>query len=451
MPILTGEVNHPSTSQVPHITVLLLLVIYFAAVLTEGTRYLTPSSYAFLPDARLYLSTPQHATSDAAAEAHRANAALHSHSASPSTKAEAKAPAEALHTAIPTFIPKTCAVGLSRTRALITGVTGMIGSHVARELARDPCVEIFGLVRPRSSLDALSGVLARISLVSGDLTDAHRMLDVIREVNPTVVYHFAAQAINGISYANADITVDANVRGTLNLLEGLRRAGLSGFEHPNPTRVLLAGSSTQYGRTVDEVAGPLGEIAPLKPVTPYGVSKVATELLGNAYNMSFGLPVITARFFIQVGIGGTDSLAMHQFCRQIALAEAGLGPRIVLHGNIESARDMTDARDSAPVIVALAKKGVAGEAYNVGTGVAMKISDLLALALSHSRVPMDTKTEVARLRPYDEKVLLADNSKVRALTGWTPRVNMSDTVGGILDYWRKKTVVLYGTDQQRDL
>lgn len=320
----------------------------------------------------------------------------------------------------------------------------MIGSHVARELARDPCVDIFGLVRPRSSLDALAGVFGRLTLVSGDLTDAHRMLDVLADVRPTVVYHFGAQAVNGISYANADITVDANVHGTLNVLEGVRRAGLAGFAHASPTRVLLAGSSTEYGRTVDEVEGPLHEGARLQPVTPYGVSKVATEMLGNAYNASYGLPVVTARFFIQVGIGGTDSLAMHQFCRQIALAEAGLGPRVVMHGNIDTARDMTDARDSAPVIVALARDGLAGEAYNVGTGVAMKISDLLALALSHSRVPMEAREEAARMRPYDERVLLADNSKVRALTGWVPRVNMSDTVGGILDFWRKKTLLLYG-------
>jgi GDP-4-dehydro-6-deoxy-D-mannose reductase len=345
----------------------------------------------------------------------------------------------------------TCAPGEPRTRALITGVTGMIGSHVARVLVRDPCVDIFGLVRPRSSLDALAGALSRITLVSGDLTDAHRMLDVVADVRPTVIYHFGAQAINGISYANADITVDANVRGTLNLLEGVRRAGLAGFAHPSPTRVLLAGSSTEYGRTVDEVEGPLDETARLQPVTPYGVSKVATELLGNAYNASYGLPVVTARFFIQVGIGGTDSLAIHQFCSQIARAEAGLGPHVIMHGNIDTARDMTDAREAAPVIIALARTGVSGEAYNVGTGVAMKIADLLELALSHARVSMETRAEVARMRPYDERVLLADNSKVRALTGWTPRVNMSDTVGRILDFWRKKTALLYGDDDGGDL
>jgi GDP-4-dehydro-6-deoxy-D-mannose reductase len=410
------------------------LAVYGAIALVRDEPVTTATAWLYTPDT----APAARATRDAAM------AMRDLHSASPSQGA-----AVPFGTVPPAPTPSAsapCPPGAARTRALITGVTGMIGSHVARELARDPCVDIFGLVRPRSSLDALAGVLSRVTLVSGDLTDAHRMLDVVADVRPTVVYHFGAQAVNGISYANADITVDANVRGTLNVLEGVRRAGLAGFAHASPTRVLLAGSSTEYGRTVDEVEGPLDERARLQPVTPYGVSKVATEMLGNAYNASYGLPVVTARFFIQVGVGGTDSLAVHQFCRQIALAEAGLGPRVVSHGNIDTARDMTDARDSAPVIVALARDGRAGEAYNVGTGVAMKISDLLALALSHSRVPMEARAEAARMRPYDERVLLADNAKVRALTGWQPRVNMSDTVRGILDFWRKKTLLLYGGD-----
>jgi nucleoside-diphosphate-sugar epimerase len=339
----------------------------------------------------------------------------------------------------------SCAPGVTRTRALVTGVSGMIGSHVAKELSRDPCVDLFGLVRPRSNLDTLSGVLSRVELVVGDLTDAHRMLDVISTVRPTHIYHMGAQAINGISYENPGVTVDTNVRGTLNLLEAVRRAGLAGFAHPAPTRVLLAGSSTEYGRTVDEVPGPLGELAPLQPVTPYGVSKVATELLGNMYNSTYGVPVVTARFFIQIGVGGTDSLGVNQFCHQIALAETGLAPRVIEHGNLDSARDMTDVRDSAPIIVALARRGVAGQAYNVGTGVATKMSDLLAMAVAHSRVPIKTHAEASHFRPYDDKVLLpvADNCKVRLLTVWVPGTNLSESVGSILDYWRRRTRSLY--------
>ena len=210
--------------------------------------------------------------------------------------------------------------------------------------------------------------------------------------------------------------------------------------------MLLAGSSTEYGRTVDQWDGPVPEHAPLQPVTPYGVSKVSTELLGNMYNASYGLPVVTARFFIQVGVGGTDSLAIHQFCRQIALAEAGLQPRVLEHGNLDTARDMSDARDTAPVVVALAERGVAGGAYNVGTGVAMKMSALLAEAVALARVPIETRADPARLRAYDERVLLADVGKARALAGWTPSTNMSAAVARILGYWRGRVVQLYALD-----
>ena len=339
--------------------------------------------------------------------------------------------------------PPPCPAGAATTTVLITGIAGMIGSHVARELAARPCTRLFGLVRPRSNLDTLAGILPRLSLVVGDLTDAHRMADIVREVRPHVVYHLAAQAVNGISYSNAELTMDVNVRGTLNLLEAVRRAGLGGFSHPAPTRILLAGSSTEYGRAVDHWDGAVPENAPLQPVTPYGVSKVAAEMLANSYNYSHGIPVVTARLFLQLGVGGTDSLAVHQFARQIALAEAGLAPPVVEHGNLDTARDVSDARDTAPILVALAERGAPGEAYNVGSGSALPTAQLLAEAVAQARVGVATRADPSRLRAYDERVLLADVGKVRALTGWAPSTNVTAVVSRILGYWRGRVAQLY--------
>ncbi|KAL3902194.1 MAG: hypothetical protein SGPRY_012181, partial [Prymnesium sp.] len=337
------------------------------------------------------------------------------------------------------------------TRVLITGVSGMIGSHIARALLiHRPCATVYGLVRPRTDLSALHGVLQKIILLTGDLADGPRIRAVINQVKPHYLYHMAAQAINAISYMTADLTLDVNVRGTLNVLDAIKEA-LDTWGRTLATRVLIAGSSTEYGRAADLFEGqPLPETAPLLPVSPYGVSKVATEKLANMYFYAYGVQAITARFFIQVGVGGTDSLAIHQFCKQIAMAEAGLAPPTIWHGNLASSRDMTDAHDSAPVVIQLAERGKAGEAYNVGTGETMTVLDLLHLAIHFSRIPVKTKLDASRFRVYDEKVLVADIQKLSALTGWIPSTNMSYTVRKILSYWRRKVLSLYSSKAEID-
>jgi GDP-mannose 4,6-dehydratase len=320
----------------------------------------------------------------------------------------------------------------------ITGVSGMIGSHVARDLVTRSCYKVFGLVRPRSNLDSLAGVLESINLVIGDITDAVRMNELMKQIRPDYVYHFAAQAINGISYSVPELTLDTNVLGTFNVLESILVAGLR-----QQTRILVAGSSTEYGRTADIWDGPIPEEAPLEPVSPYGVSKVATENLARQFFLSHGVKSITARFFIQVGVGGTDSLAIHQFCKQIAMAERGLGPAVVMHGNLETKRDMTDARDSSSAVISLLELGKPGDAYNVGSGNAMSISELLRIAVENSKIKIETRADESRFRVYDEKMLLSNPSKIRKLTGWLPSTDMTKTVISILDYWRLRVHLLY--------
>jgi nucleoside-diphosphate-sugar epimerase len=155
--------------------------------------------------------------------------------------------------------------------------------------------------------------------------------------------------------------MDVNIKGNMNILEGVRRLGLK-------PRIVLAGSSCEYGRSADEWDGP-HETAPLNPVTPYAVSKLGMEKLGNQYYMSFGIEVITVRFSLQVGVGATDTLAIHEFCKQVAMAEAGVAEPIIYHGNLRTTREITDCRDSAPVVVAVGEKGVPGEAYNIGSNM----------------------------------------------------------------------------------
>ena len=321
-------------------------------------------------------------------------------------------------------------------RALITGITGMIGSHVARVLvARGD--QVHGLVRWRSNLHNLAGIVDRIQMHLGDIQEDLLLRNLIRKSQPDVIYHFAAQAFNGVSWDSPRYTLTVNIFGTLNILETLRE-----FNN-RTTRVLMGCSSTAYGETTRTWEGPIPETAPLQPVTPYGVSKVTQELLGRQYFLCYGIPVVTARIFNQIGTGHTESAAIQEFCRQVAMIEAGLQESVLRVGSLDAKRDFTDIRDSAPIFVKLAETGVPGEAYNVCSGHLVSMRELLDLAVSLARVKIRIETDESRMRPYDEKVLEGDNSRLRKLTGWKPKTDLGRSIQDILDYWRSEIALRY--------
>ena len=332
---------------------------------------------------------------------------------------------------------------LTRPAALVTGISGLIGSHVARELVRRDTFVVYGVVRPRTDLTNLVGIMDSLQFETCDISDSVCTGWVIGKVKPDYVFHFAGQAINSLSTTMPELTLQSNVQGTFHVLNAIRKHGLSAS-----TKVLLAGSSTEYGSTSDDWDGrPLAEDAPLRPVSAYGVSKVSAEMLAIEHFTTYGIETVIARFFIHVGPGGTDFLAINQFAKHIALAELGLRPAVVSHGNLESWRDITDVADSAPAVVDLLLKGKGGEAYNVGSGTALKIFDLLKSAVEQSTTPLELKEDSDRMRPYDEKILVANNTKIRTLTGWVPRTQTRAMVGRILDFWRLKMRELYGIQE----
>jgi len=257
----------------------------------------------------------------------------------------------------------------------------MIGSYLARELVKDPCTVVFGLVRWRSSLHNLQGVLGLLKLVYGDLSDAFRIRDVVRRILPDRIFHFGGQAINNVGFDSPQYTLQVNIVGTLNLLEAVREVDALRTH----TRILLAGSSTEYGKTGDLWDGaPIPETAPLLPVSPYGVSKASAEMLARQYFLAYGLQTVIARLFIHVAPGGTEHLAIQEFSRQVAMIEHGLQEPRLRHGNLRCSRDMTDVRDSAPVYLALLERGEAGEAYNVGSNITYTTQQILDLIIEHA-------------------------------------------------------------------
>jgi GDP-4-dehydro-6-deoxy-D-mannose reductase len=312
----------------------------------------------------------------------------------------------------------------------------MLGSHVARSLVQRGD-EVHGLVRWRSNLHNLAGILEDIHLHTGDIQEDALVRKLIRKSRAEVIYHFAAQAFNGVSWDSPRYTLTVNIFGTLNILEALRE------ENNTTTRVLMGCSSAEYGETAQDRQGSISESAPLQPVTPYGVSKVTQELLGKQYFSCYGIPVIIARIFNQVGTGHTESAAIQEFCRQIAMIEAGLQEPVLQVGYLDTKRDFTDIRDSAPVLVKLSEIGTPGQVYNLCSGHAVSMRELLELAITLSTARISVETDESRMRPYDENILLGDNSKICQLTGWKPTTDIRKSVQDILDYWRVEIGLRY--------
>jgi len=323
---------------------------------------------------------------------------------------------------------------------LITGISGMLGSYLARYLVENGVKPIYGLVRYRSDLQNLKGILQDINLVYGDVTDAARMREIARSTKPRYIYHYAAQAINIIGKESPYLTLDVNVLGTLNVLEAVVEAHLT-----NDTRVFIAGSSAEYGLTEQTWGGPLPEHAPTLPGTIYGTSKLAAENIGRDYFIHHNMKVITVRIFNHFAPGGPPLLSLQDFCRQIALIELGL-QSVLRHGFLGARRDMTDVRDSIKVHAAVLVAGTPGEVYNIGSGDLWSTKEVLDLIIAEAKVPIKTEEDDSRWRKFDEKNLRADITKIRNLLSWTPNPDLHHTVVDILNYWRRQVRLLYTTD-----
>jgi len=317
-------------------------------------------------------------------------------------------------------------------KALVTGITGMLGSHIAEALL-ERGYQVTGVVRARSNKRNIAAFAANITVVAAELTDPWRTFRVIEETAPDYIFHFAAQAFNSMSYEEPAYTLNTNIMSTLNILEAVRKLG-----REKDVRILIAGSSTVYGMSTEQWDGPIPESAPLQPVSPYGVSKVATEALAMQYARTHGLQVVVPRFFIHLAPRGVEALALHEFARQIALIERGLSPPVVRHGDISTRRDITDIVDSAPVVACLAESAPSGTVVNIGSNISYSMRDLLEKAVEMARTPERIRLELdaSRLRAYDERTVMADISKLRQLTGWMPRPDIGHLIGLLLDYWR---------------
>ena len=315
-------------------------------------------------------------------------------------------------------------------RVLITGITGFAGSHLAECLLKRPDVEVHGTQRWRSNTQNIDPFKARIALHGCDIRDASSVRDVLDRIRPDRIFHLAAQSFVPMSWSAPTESLSTNLIGQLNLLEGIRQIGI------NPL-LQIAGSSEEYGLVNPEEL-PIRESNPLRPLSPYAVSKVGQDLLGFQYFMSYELNIVRTRGFNHTGPRRGDVFVESNLSQQIARIEAGLQEPVLTVGNLDTQRDFTDVRDMVEGYWLALEKGTPGEVYNICTGHALSIRQILEMLLSMSSVRVRVVEDPARLRPSDPSILLGDHSKFSQATGWQSRIPMERTLQDLLDYWRQK-------------
>ncbi|MBI4436605.1 MAG: GDP-mannose 4,6-dehydratase [Candidatus Omnitrophica bacterium] len=315
-------------------------------------------------------------------------------------------------------------------KVLITGITGFVGSHLAEYLLTKKNVEVYGIERWRSKEDNILNIKEKIRLSYCDLRDASSVHEIIRKIKPERIFHLAAQSFVLSSWMAPAETLTTNIIGELNLFEAVRELGL----HP---RIHIAGSSEEYGSVLEKEL-PVKETNPLRPLSPYGVSKVGQDLLAYQYHQSYGLYVVRTRAFNHTGPRRGEVFATSNFAKQIALIEKRRQEPVVKVGNLTSRRDFTDVRDVVKAYWLALEKGEKGEVYNICSGKDYTMRQVLNLLLQMAKVKPKIKQDPRRMRPSDVMRLLGDNTKFRKLTGWKPEIPFRKTLKDLLNYWRER-------------
>jgi len=323
--------------------------------------------------------------------------------------------------------------------AFITGITGMVGSHLADYLIEKTDWKIVGLIRWRSPLDNISHLIERtnnndrIKLLYGDLGDSISIETAISEAKPDYVFHLAAQSFPKTSFTAPLDTMDTNIQGTARVLEAIKNHVPSAIVH-------VCSSSEVFGRVPPEKL-PIDEECTFHPASPYAISKVGTDLIGRFYAEAYGLNVMTTRMFTHTGPRRGDVFAESSFAKQIALAEAGFIEPVIKVGNLKSLRTVADVRDAVHAYYLLVTKNpIAGEYYNIGGQHTAEIGEILNRLISISTLSQSLKIEVDpdRLRPIDADLQVPNTSKFEHHTGWKQAYSFEQTMQDLLDYWRHK-------------
>ena len=324
-------------------------------------------------------------------------------------------------------------------KVLITGITGMVGSHLVDYLLANTDWKICGLARWNDSLDNIEHLAEeinkkeRIELIYGDLNDLASLITAVDKAKPDYVFHLAAQSYPQTSFDSPIETLQTNILGTANLLEALRKS-------PYKDAIIhVCASSEVFGRVSKEKL-PINEECSFHPASPYAISKVGTDLVGRYYAEAYNMTIMTTRMFTHTGPRRGDVFSESTFAKQIAMIEAGLQEPKIYVGNLDSLRTYADVRDAVRAYHMLVTVNpIAGEYYNIGGSYTCTIKQMLYYLISRSKVKnIEIVTDPERLRPIDADLQVPDITKFQNHTGWKPQIFFEQTMDDLLEYWRDR-------------
>ena len=322
---------------------------------------------------------------------------------------------------------------MKNKKILITGISGFIGSHLADYCITLPNVEVYGTIISHhlgDELKRIQHIQKKITLFECDLTNRIAVSKVLNKVKPDKIFHLAAQSFVPTSWDSPEDTLFNNIMAELNIFEVLRELKLKSV-------IQIAGSSEEYGLVYKNEL-PIREINPLRPLSPYGVSKITQDMLASQYHQSYDLKTVITRCFNTEGPRRGKQFVISAFAYQIAKIEKGLQEPIIRVGNLNAYRDFTDVRDVVKALWLATEKCEFGKPYNIGSGKTHQIKEVLKILLSFTERKIKIKKNPNLMRPSDVPILLCDATKFRKATSWKPEIDFRTTLLDTLNYWRKE-------------
>lgn len=307
-------------------------------------------------------------------------------------------------------------------KGLVIGAAGFVGNYLINEMYENG-IEVYATKLLHEKFESPYAKIYDL-----DIMDKDAIVSLLFEVRPDYIFHLAAQSSVGLAWKNPGLTVDVNIKGSLNVMDAIREL----FYKP---RVLMIGSGEEYGH-IQPGETPIPETNLLRPGNIYAATKACQNMIANIYAKAYDLELMMVRAFNHIGPGQAPMFVVSDFCKQVAEIEKGLREPVMKVGNLAAKRDFTDVRDVVKAYVKLVELGESGETYNVGRGKALAIQDILDLIISKSSAQINVEIDPNKLRPVDVPIIEADITKIHQLTGWSPQITLDQTIQETLDYWR---------------